>query len=139
MAERLQTKSVYILQALHKTNNHWEEIFWQLLAKNFGSKVNAALFEEIAKSLSIHLLAKHKNQLNCLEALLLGQANLLTDDFTEQYPAMLKREYIFLQNKYSLCTISIRPAFLRMRPANFPTVRLAQLAALIHQSSHLFF
>lgn len=136
--ERLQRKSKGVLDHFIKANNHWEEVFWQLLARNFGVKINADIFEEIAQSISVNLLAKHKNQIHQLEALLMGQAGLLEDDFKEDYPRLLQREYKFLQKKYGLKVINNKPYFLRMRPANFPTIRLAQLAMLICSSSHLF-
>jgi hypothetical protein len=137
-AERLQRKASVILENLQQANNHWEEVFWWQLAKNFGAKVNEAPFEQIAKSVSVNILAKHKNQVNQLEALMLGQAGLLSGSFEEDYPKMLQREHKFLSNKYQLKTINKSPDFLRMRPANFPTVRLAQLAMLVFQSKHLF-
>jgi hypothetical protein len=128
LAERLQRKANYIFDCLQQNNHHWEETFWWLLARNFGIPVNAEPFEAIARSLPISLLAKHRNQVHQLEALLLGQAGLLTDD----------AEYVHLKNKYQLQPVPQSVHFLRMRPGNFPTVRLAQLAMLIHQSSHLF-
>jgi hypothetical protein len=109
-----------------------------MLARNFGVKVNADVFESIAKSLPLNVIAKHKNQIHQLEGFLLGQAGLLEKDFTEDYPNLLKREYRFYKKKYQLRQLTVSPFFLRMRPANFPTVRLAQLAMLIYQSSHLF-
>jgi hypothetical protein len=138
LIERLQNKSQVIFQYLFENNNHWEETFWWLLAKNFGIKVNSDAFEKLARSLSINILAKHKNQLQQLEALLFGQAGLLENDFTEKYPTLLKKEYNFLKAKYNLTPIKIPLHFLRMRPSNFPSVRLAQLAVLIQQSLHLF-
>jgi len=138
LIERLQQKSQVILQYLNQNNNHWEEAFWWLLAKNFGIKVNSITFEEIAKSISINILAKHKNQIHQTEALLFGQAGLLENDFTEDYPKLLQKEYRFLKTKYQLTPIKIPLHFLRMRPSNFPTIRLAQLAMLINQSLHLF-
>ena len=137
-AERLERKALSILDNLQQANNHWEEIFWWQLAKNFGAKVNAAIFEQMARSLPVNILAKHKSQVIQLEALILGQANLLNKDFEEDYPKMLKREYKFLSNKYQLKPINKAPDFLRMRPANFPTIRLAQLAMLVYHSTHLF-
>jgi hypothetical protein len=137
-AERLQRKAIVVLQNLQQANNHWEEVFWWMLARNFGTKVNAEVFENIAKKVPINILAKHKNQIHQLEALLLGQAGFLDKSFEEDYPQMLKREYLFLQKKYRLKPSVIKPFLLRMRPANFPTIRLAQLAILIHQSNHLF-
>lgn len=109
-----------------------------MIAANFGVKVNAELFGAVAKSISINILAKHKNQIHQLEALLMGQANLLNEDFEEDYPKLLQREYQFLFKKYKLAKVNAAVHFLRMRPANFPTVRLAQLAMLIKNVSHLF-
>ena len=138
VAERLQRKSVQVLQMLEQSGGHWEEVFWWLLARNFGMKVNAALFEQVARSLPVTILAKHKHQLHQVEALLMGQAGLLQTDFAEQYPQLLQREYRFLAKKYSLAPVAKTPDYLRMRPANFPTIRLAQLAVLITRSVHLF-
>lgn len=141
LVERLQEKYAGIAELLVQTNYHWEEVFWYKLAYNFGLKVNAALFEAVAKTISINILAKHKNQLQQLEALLLGQANLLQDDcniIQDKYYSLLKKEYHFLKTKYALQKVHEQPMFLRMRPAAFPTIRLAQLAMLIHNSTHLF-
>lgn len=138
LVERLQEKAIYVEQKLTRNNHHWEEVFWQLLAKNFGIKINSDAFETIASSLALNILAKHKNQLHQLEALLLGQAGLLNKDFTDSYAIMLSKEYQFLKTKYSLSPIHIPMHFLRMRPANFPTIRLSQLAMLVHKSNHLF-
>ena len=136
--ERLQTKTILIENELIQNNHNWEETFWHLLAYNFGLKVNADFFKQIAESISITILAKNKNNLLSIEALLFGQANLLDEFFTENYPIQLKKEYQFLSKKYNLKRIEGSAFFLRMRPTNFPTIRLAQLAKLITQSSHLF-
>lgn len=136
--ERLEKKSELIIHDLQRANDHWEEVFWQSLARSFGMKVNAESFEEIAKTLSVNILSKHKNQVNQLESLLLGQANLLDAISEDTYTIMLQKEYKFLATKYQLKPINRKPDFLRMRPNNFPTLRLAQLAMLINQSSHLF-
>lgn len=138
LAERLEAKSAIIFSFLNQNNFHWEETFWWLIAKNFGIKVNGEAFEKIARSLSVNILAKHKNQIHHLEALLFGQAGLLEKDFTEDYPQMLQKEYRFYQKKYKLQQPEVQLFFLRMRPANFPTLRLAQLAMLISKSTHLF-
>ena len=138
LVERLIRKSKNVDLLLSKNNHHWEETFWWLLGRNFGIKVNADAFEELAKSISINVLAKHKNQIHQLEALLFGQASLLNGKFIEEYPKMLQREYKFLKTKYGLTPIHQSVYFLRMRPGNFPTIRLAQLAMLINESSHLF-
>jgi hypothetical protein len=138
LVERLQQKSKIVLEYLKLNNNHWEETFWWMLAKNFGAKVNSNAFEKIAQSISITTIAKNKNQIHQIEALLLGQAGLLEGNFKEDYPNLLKKEYKFLAAKYNLKKPDAPLYFLRMRPANFPTVRLAQLAMLVHTSLHLF-
>ena len=138
LIERLQQRSLYIESLLAKNNQHWEEVFWWMLAKNFGIRINADSFEKIAQTIPVNILAKHKSQVLQLEALLMGQAALLDKHFEDDYPNMLRKEYTFLQKKYQLKKAHAPLYFLRMRPANFPTVRLAQLAMLIHQSLHLF-
>lgn len=138
LVERLQQRSVQIEIMLKQNNQHWEECFWWMLARNFGVKINSDAFEEMAKSIPLNVLSKHKTQLIQIEALLLGQCRLLDKNFEDDYPILLQREYRFLQKKYGLKKIQHAIYFLRMRPANFPTIRLAQLAVLIHQSSHLF-
>jgi Protein of unknown function (DUF2851) len=138
LVERLQNKSAIVFEYLKKNNNHWEETFWWMVAKNFGIKINSGAFEKIAQSIPINILAKSKNQIHQIESLLLGQAGLLQGEFAEDYPKLLQREYQFYQGKYSLQAIQVPLFFLRMRPANFPTVRLAQLAMLVHTSLHLF-
>ncbi|MGZ3955650.1 MAG: DUF2851 family protein [Flavisolibacter sp.] len=138
LAERLTRKSTMVLRFLEESKGHWEEAFWWLLARSFGMKVNSDAFESVARSISINHLGKHKNQIHQLEALLLGQAGLLNQDFLEEYPKLLQREYAFLRKKYGLTPVHNPIQFLRMRPGNFPTIRLAELATLIQNSSHLF-
>ncbi len=138
LIERLEQKSTSVNEYLSKNNYHWEETFWWMIAKNFGIKVNSEAFEKIAQSIPITVLAKHKNQLHQIEALLFGQAGLLDKDFEEDYPILLRKEYQFYKSKYNLQSTNANLFFLRMRPANFPTVRLAQLAMLVVHSVHLF-
>ena len=138
VAERLEAKSIRIREFLRNNHQHWEETLWWMLARNFGMKINADAFEAIAQSLPLPLLLKQKHQLHQLEALLFGQAGLLEKTFEESYPRMLQSEYLFLRKKYGLRPILSPIYFLRMRPVNFPTVRLAQLAMLLHKSVNLF-
>jgi hypothetical protein len=138
LVERLTRKAEAVLQVLEQTKGHWEEVLWRMLARNFGAKVNSDAFEAIAATLPVTLLAKHRQSIHQLEGLLLGQAGLLQQDYQDDYPKLLQREYRFLAKKYNLSPIHLPIHFLRMRPGNFPTIRLAQLAALIQQSEHLF-
>jgi Protein of unknown function (DUF2851) len=135
---RLNRKMHLILDSLRLNRYHWEEQLWWMIASNFGNPVNARAFESIARSIPFSLLAKHRQQFIQLEALLTGQANLLDKNFMDPYPAMLKKEYVFLNKKYGLNKIYEPVHFLRMRPENFPCIRLSQLAALYAKSTAVF-
>ena len=139
--ERMEEKTDKILALYNESNNHWEEVLWWMIAYNFGLKLNADLFLQVAKSIPINILGKHKNQLFQIEALLMGQANLLSENNNDTFDneqLKLIKEHQYLSQKYGLHPIAIKPVFLRMRPPGFPTIRIAQLARLIQQSSHLF-
>ncbi len=139
MVERLEAKITEIEKSLTLNHNNWEETFYQFLARNFGVKINAEPFEQLAKSIPLLTLNKHKTNLIQLEALLFGQAGLLENDLKDDYPRKLKKEYHFLKRKYHLKSIKGDSwKLMRLRPANFPTIRIAQFATLIYQSVHLF-
>lgn len=139
LLERLERKSQSILNSLKLNNNNWEETFYQSLARNFGFKTNAEPFELLAKSLPSIVFGKHKNNLLQLEALLFGQAGMLFEHFSEKYPQQLQNEYAFLKQKFKLHPIEKHLwKYLRLRPINFPSIRIAQFAGLIFSSSHLF-
>ena len=139
LVERLEQKTVHIAERLQQNKNAWEEAFYQILARNFGLKVNAEPFELLAQSTPLKIFAKHKNNRFQIEAILFGQAGLLEADFKDDFPKALQKEYQFLRKKYDLQAIKGASwRFLRLRPTNFPTIRIAQFANLIHQSVHLF-
>ena len=140
MIERLEDKTGEILSRLQANNNDWNATFYQMLARMFGFKVNAVPFELLANSLPIEILAKHKSNLFQLEALLFGNSGLLNDQLLgDDYYLNLRNEYSFLYKKYQLKGIESHLwKFMRLRPGNFPTVRISQLAALIHRSHGLF-
>jgi hypothetical protein len=138
LVERLEKRSAAVVAALNLNRGDWEETFYQFLAANFGFKTNALPFELLAKSLPQLTLAKHKNNALQIEALIFGQAGFLNGDFTDEYPLRLKKEYGFLQKKYNLMPVDTHLwKFMRLRPQNFPTIRLAQFAALVVNSNHL--
>ncbi len=139
LLERLERKSIFITDSLKINNNNWEETFYQLLARNFGFKTNSEPFELLAKSLPSIFLAKHKNSLLQIEAMLFGQSGLLNEHLEDKYLQTLQNEYIFLKQKLKLQPIDAHLwKFLRLRPVNFPTIRIAQFANLIYNSTHLF-
>lgn len=139
LIERLEQKTLVIAQILERHQRHWEAAFYELLARNFGLKVNAEPFETLARQLPLNIVARHKNNLMQVEALVFGQAGLLEGEWADEYPKNLAREYRHLRRKFNLTPMEAAQwKFLRLRPANFPTVRLAQFAALLHRSVNLF-
>ncbi|MEN6454072.1 MAG: DUF2851 family protein [Prolixibacteraceae bacterium] len=140
MVERLQQKTSEIIQRLEQNNNDWNETFYQFLARNFGFKTNALPFELLARSLPLHIAEKHKDSLFQLEALFFGTAGLLNEELVgDDYFLSLKKEYSFLYSKYRLKPMAAHLwKFLRLRPLNFPTIRIAQFTCLVHQSTALF-
>ena len=139
LTERLEQKMSAIESLLDENNRHWEEAFYITLARSFGFGTNSQAFERLAKSLPVSVLGKHKDQLFQLEALLFGQAGLLDLETYDDYSANLKKEYEFLRAKYELNPLEKSQwKLLRLRPDNFPHVRIAQFAALIHSSTKLF-
>lgn len=136
--ERLEQRTEYIEALLVQSSFHWEEVMWWLMARSFGGSVNGAAFEAIARTLPLAMLRRNRHQLVRIEALLLGQAGLLNEVGDEDYGHLLQEEYVYLQHKYQLKAVGESVHFMRMRPGNFPTVRLAQLAVLLERSMHLF-
>lgn len=137
--ERLESKTDAIEILLNASANDWDETFYVMLARNFGLSTNADAFETLAKSLPQTFIAKHKDNLLQVEAMLLGQAGFLADKPCDEYTELLQREYKFLSAKFNLKPMDKSAwKLLRLRPANFPTVRIAQFAALAHQSTRLF-
>ncbi len=141
LLERLERKSEDVLLQLKKNNNNWEETTYQLLLRYYGGKVNADAFFRLATLLPWRMLRKHRGARLQTEALLFGSAGLLPDTTDDEYVQELRKEYAFLSRKYSLTDKQMGMhewKFLRIRPAGFPTVRLAQLAAFLYQQSGLF-
>ncbi len=139
LIERLEEKIQTINSTLKMNNDDWEKTFFQTLAVNFGLKVNKLPFDLLAKSIDLNIIAKHRDNEFQIAALLFGQSGLLDSDFDDEYPNNLKKEYAFLKQKYQLTPIKKESwKFLRLRPQNFPTIRIAQFSKLLFQESHLF-
>lgn len=138
--ERLEHRIASMETQLQHCKGDWEEAFWRWLAGAMGLKVNREPMEALASSLSVHVLHKYQHDLKALEALLFGQAGFLNSPHKLcGWPAELHTEYRYLQSKHQLQPMPpTQWRFLRMRPAAFPTRRLAQLAALLHQGMPLF-
>ena len=137
--ERLESKSEVVNKILETNQFDWEDALYKLLMRYFGLKVNNEPFEYLASILPFKTLLKHADNLLQVEAMLMGCAGFLEDDFTEEYPQLLKREFAVMKAKFNFLTMPTeRWKFMRMRPSNFPTIRLAQMAQLIHKNGCLF-
>ena len=133
--ERFEQKNAHLIERLRFCNNHWEDAFFITLARNFGFSINADAFEEWAKHIPLRAIDKHRDNLFQVEAFFFGQAGILDDIDGDEYYLRLKREYEYLAHKFELSPMDVtRWRFLRLRPNNFPHVRIAQLANLYHRS-----
>ncbi|WJS96620.1 DUF2851 family protein [Flavobacterium johnsoniae] len=137
--ERLERKSKFISEILKETNQDWEAVLFFLLAKNFGLNTNGNSFLQIAKSIPFSVIRKESFEYENLEALLFGTAGLLDVEKEDVYFKDLKFRYYYLLHKYQLEKTYINPLqFFKLRPDNFPTIRLSQLASLYHKQQNLF-
>lgn len=137
--ERLERKSETINTLLVASKNDWESVFFKMLTKNFGLKVNGESFFSLAQSIDFSIIRKVQSNPQILEAFLFGQAGLLEKDIEDAYYLNLKNEYKFLKQKFGLQNNQVLPLqFFRLRPPNFPTIRLSQLANLYNKHQNLF-
>ncbi|WP_192347144.1 DUF2851 family protein [Algoriphagus sp. Y33] len=139
LVERLQEKSALILEILRSTTDDWEETAYRWLFVCFGFKNNSLAMGELATLVPYKILQKHRDQLPVLEAILMGQAGLLPMDSEEPYVQHLIREYDFYRKKYKWESRMKRQhwTFMGVRPSNFPTVRIAQLSAILSNAPNL--
>lgn len=140
LVERLEEKSTEILKIFSSTKNNWEETAYQWLGKCFGFKVNSEPFQKLCEILPYDLLKKYKNNSLQTEALLFGVSGLLDKEFASDYPLQLKKEFEYLKHKHIIGkSLNLSEwKFLRLRPHNFPTLRLAQFAAFLIVCKDLF-
>ena len=142
--ERLQSKMESILKTFSETGNDWEETFYRLLTRYFGFRVNTEPFEMLATALPLRIVRKHTDNIFQIEALLFGTAGLLEpglfkEALIDEYYRNLLKEYSILSSKYTLQPLhGWIWKFSKLRPSNFPTVRLSQLAAMLSVSGGLF-
>lgn len=137
--ERIEEKSNIVAKTLSTNKFDWEETFYRLLLRYLGMKVNNEAFEYLSHILPFKILLKHADNLLQVEAMLFGCAGFLELESDDAYPQLLKREFNVMHAKFNMLTMPTeRWKFMRMRPVNFPTVRLAQLAQMIHLNGCLF-
>ena len=142
--ERLEQKSDMILELLSETGNDWEEVFYRLLSRYFGFRVNTEPFEMLARALPFRIIRKHTDSRFQIEALLYGTAGMLNEGLfpealSDRYFKDLTREYRVLSSKYSLQPLNGWIwKFARLRPSNFPSIRISQLAGMLTVAGGLF-
>lgn len=137
--ERLKEKAEPILALLQQTQQDWEAVFFLKLLSNFGGNINGEAFWEAGKQIPFSIIRKQMHNLTQMEALLMGQLRLLEEnDINCPYYHSLQKEYEYLVHKYVLPPAFFKVQFTKLRPPNFPTIRLAQVAALYHQQQALF-
>jgi hypothetical protein len=144
VVERLQDKCEAIMEIYSKTGNDWEETFYRVLSRCFGFRINAEPFEMLAASLPFRIIAKHLDNSFQVEALLFGTAGLLDEGLfrtaiSDNYYRDLLREYKILSAKYSLQPVhGWLWKFSKLRPVNFPTIRISQLSSMLSVTGGLF-
>lgn len=136
--ERLEEKTKGVLDLLHQSNNDWKQVFFICLARGFGLNVNGEMFERVANGISSKLLEKHSDNLLVLESLLMGRAGLLQKEIEDVHGALLKREWNYLKVLHDLEELPVDSIhFYKLRPDNFPTIRLSQMASLFYENKDI--
>lgn len=139
LVEHLENECNELNLKLRNNQYDWERTFYQRLMRYFGLKVNNDAFEHLSRILPLNLLLRHRDNDFHVEAMLFGCAGFLDEDFKDEYPLILKREFKMLRSKFELKTMSYSDwKFLRLRPPNFPTIRIAQLAKIIIKNGNMF-
>jgi hypothetical protein len=137
--ERLERKSITIQSLLEETKNDWEAVLFCMLAKNFGLNVNGQSFYELANAIPYSIIKKEANNIENLEAIFFGMGNLLEKENQDVYYLNLQANWKLLKYKYQFTDSFITPIqFFKLRPDNFPTIRLAQLAQIYFKNHNLF-
>lgn len=140
LVSRLEMRCEQLEMSLKSNDGDVEAVFYQSLARAFGLKNNADAMEELAQKLPFKTLIKYRNDLMSMEALLFGTAGFLQNRSECSWQKELLDRYLYLAHKHSLrhTVPYAKWSFGRVRPQAFPTLRIAQLAALYHEHDHLF-
>jgi len=138
LVQRLHRKATAFQLVFEDLQNNWEALLFHQLARNFGLKINASAFSQLARNISFNVFKKEMSSVLSMEALLFGQSNLLNELVIDEYYHTLQKEYQYLKQKHQLQDTLVKIQFFRLRPASFPTIRLSQLAALYYHHNSLF-
>ena len=135
--QRQLNRAIKFSELLHLFNGNWEEAIWIILCRNFGLTVNSNSFNQLAFSIPFSLVKRYRDSRLSVEALLMGQAGILSAAFNDQYAKELWIEFNRLKALHNIESHIPPVYFLRMRPTSFPTIRLAQLASFIEKINSL--
>ena len=139
LVEHLERECKTLDSELKRNNIDWEQTFYQRLMRYFGMKVNNDSFEYLSKILPLKVLLKHLDNTTYVESMMFGCSGFLVFGSPEEYPQLLRREFQMLKSKFGLKVMPVSNwKFLRLRPPNFPTIRLAQIAAIIVKNGNMF-
>ena len=139
LVEHLENECKELDFKLKNNQYDWEQAFYQRLMRYFGLKVNNDSFEYLSRLLPLNLLLRHIDNEDYVNAMFFGCAGFLDKDFEEDYPSLLKRDFKMLRSKFGLKVMPLSNwKFLRLRPPNFPTIRIAQLAKIITKNGNMF-
>ncbi len=139
LVEHLENECKDLDFKLKNNQYDWEQAFYQRLMRYFGLKVNNDSFEYLSRILPLNLLLRHRDNDIYIESMMFGCAGFLERDFEEDYPSLLKRDFMMLKSKFGLKVMPLSNwKFLRLRPPNFPTIRIAQLAKIITKNGNMF-
>ncbi len=136
--ERLMRRKEEVLHLFRVHKHDYASVLWRLIFRSFGRSTNADSFEKLFLSIPIHVMRLYAYDKELIESLLMGQSSLLQNDFKDEHPKTLFNNYQMLSQRHGLIPVDEKMKFLRMRPRNFPTVRIAQLAAFFHHHMSLF-
>lgn len=138
-SERFEHKAEAIQVRLTHSNGSWEKAFFITLSRNFGFGLNGDAFEKWANMVCFRAVDKHRDSQFKIEAIFLGQAGLLEESIDDPYYLSLQKEFVYLQKVFQLEVMDASLwRFLRLRPSNFPHIRIAQLATLYFEKWGLF-
>jgi len=139
MGRKVQQTSDQIIQSVEERGIDWPTILYQRICRSFGLRINKDPFHMLSQLIPFGLVLKYSDKIEYLEALIFGTAGFLAKNGRDEYESRLIIHYDFLQRKHQLDQMEVHLwKFLRLRPANFPTVRLAQLASFLTKSPNLF-
>ena len=139
LLERMEKKAIAVLEELKETNGDWDEVFYRFLFRYFGMKVNGEPMFELARRTPFTIIQKESKSCFSLEALLFGQSGMLNEKTSDSFHSRLRDEYLYQKQKYGLTSMrNVQWKFSKLRPPNFSTIRIAQLAMLYSTNSRLF-